>query len=121
MHECSAISHTVSSTSTPAQERTPESTFCASSRLHTPAGGEAGYAIGRRCIGKPASQRVLSVRIFAREVQKIDTGEDDEKATKQRNGVDGRRGVEALEKETRRYEGASGESDVIQGVYTRES
>lgn len=51
--------------------------------------------------------------VFARQIEEIDTSEDCEKTTKERDCVDGIAGVEALEEDEGCDEGAGGESDVV--------
>jgi hypothetical protein len=62
---------------------------------------------------------IATFRIFARKIEKVDTGEDGKEATKEGNGVDGVARVEALEEDEGGDESAGGESDIVQGVDTR--
>ena len=61
---------------------------------------------------------VVAFRIFAREVEEVNTGEDCEEAAQKRNGVDCVAGIESLEEDKGGDESACGEGDVVQRVDT---
>jgi hypothetical protein len=64
------------------------------------------------------SERSVAVGIVAREIEEVDTGEDDEESAEQRDCVYSRCGVEALEKQERRDEGTSREAYIVEGIHT---
>ena len=64
------------------------------------------------------SRVVPAIWIIAGEIEQIDTGKDDEETAQQRDGVNSRRRVEALEKEERSNEGTRGERYVVKGIDT---
>lgn len=55
---------------------------------------------------------------LTRDVEKVDTHEDDQEATNKGNGVDPSGGVEPLEKDSRGDDGACGESDIVYWIHT---
>lgn len=57
-----------------------------------------------------------AVRVFSREVEQVDAGEDGEEAAEKGDGVDGVGGVEAAEEDEGCAEGAGGEGYVVEGV-----
>lgn len=85
--------------------------------MHTSARRKSRYAIGRWCVRESASQRVPSVRVIAGEIQEVHAGEDDEEAAKQRDGVNGGRGVKTLEKKERGNKRAGSECDIIERIH----
>ena len=90
--------------------------FLAAPGLHAAARGEAGHGVRGDAVGRCVARVVDAVGVFAREVEEVDAGEDDEEAAEQGDGVDGGGGVEALEEEAGGDEGAGGEGDVVEGV-----
>ena len=60
-----------------------------------------------------AVEQSMPVRIATREVQKVDTCENDEESTKKGEGVDSIRGVEAAEENERRTKSGGCECDVV--------
>jgi hypothetical protein len=60
----------------------------------------------------------VALGVFAREVEEVDAGEDDEEAAEKGDCVYGVAGVEALEENKRCDEGAGGKGDVVQRIYT---
>ena len=64
-----------------------------------------------------AAEGLVAIGVLTREVEEVYAGEDDEEAAEQRDGVDSRRSVEALEKQAGCDEGASGESHVVERVH----
>ena len=55
---------------------------------------------------------------MSRKVQKVDTGEDNQESTEQRNCVDGIGSIEPLEEDERGAERGSSKRHVVQGVDT---
>ena len=88
--------------------------------LHAAAGAHAGDGVGGDAVVVVLGQRFGGERgalgIFAREVEQVDAGEDDEEAGEERDGVDGGGGVEAAEEDEAGDEGEGGEGNVIEGV-----
>jgi len=97
----------------------------AAAGLHGAAGQRTGHGIGGDAVEVEAAAIAIQLhviatfRIFARKIEKVDTGEDGKEATKEGNGVDGVARVEALEEDEGGDESAGGESDIVQGVDTR--
>lgn len=82
-----------------------------------PTGGRPGQI---RLTHQTRFKRGLVVRRFglSRDVQEVDTHEDDQKAAEQGDGVDASGRVEPLEQDGRGDDRASGESDVVDRVDT---
>ena len=60
----------------------------------------------------------MAVRVFLREVEEEDAGEDDEEAAEEGDGVDRGGCVEALEEDEGGAEDGGGEGYVVDGAYT---
>lgn len=90
---------------------------CAASSLHTAPSGETGDGVRWRAVGESRAESLSAVGVFARQVEEIYTGKYNKKTTKERNSVDRRRGVEALEQETRSNERASRKGYVVEGIH----
>ena len=87
--------------------------------MHAATGREAADSVAGDAVGHCVAECVCAIGVFARKVEEVDAGEDDEEAAKERDGVYGGGGVEALEQEARSDEGKGGECYVVEGVYTR--
>jgi len=99
--------------------------------LHAAAREWGGHAVCRDAVhvvfvcvrvgggGRGADHQVAAFGVFAREVEEVDAGEDDEEAAEQGDGVDCVGGVEALEEDEGGAEGAGCEGYVVEGVDTK--
>ena len=58
-----------------------------------------------------------AVGVFARQVEEVYTRKYNKETTKERNGVDRRRGVEALKQEARSNESASRKCYIVKGIH----
>lgn len=84
--------------------------------LHATPCGEAGDAVRGDAVAEVVAEAGSTVGVFAREVEQVDTREDNEKAAEEGDCVYGGGGVEALEKEAGGNEGAGCEGYIVEGV-----
>lgn len=77
--------------------RTTAMRFVAAAGLHGASGLVTRNCIGRHRFIIDLVKQLPSIGIVSREVQKVDTGEDDQESTEQRDSVYGICGVKALE------------------------
>ena len=97
--------------------------FTASSCLHTSSGHETGQAVGGDAISivglrVGAAHHSPAVWVLARQVEQVNTSEDGEETTKQRDGVDGVGSVESFEKNKRGDQGEGREGDIVERIDT---
>lgn len=109
-------------------EAAPVTFVAAASALHAQASlqtcqavcGDAvdfAVAASRFVVGAALSYAELfAVRVLARQIEKVDTGEDREEAAEERDGVACVDGVETLEEQERGDEGECREGHVVQGI-----
>lgn len=118
VHQARALAHAAAAGAAPhvAAAVGLEVELLAAAGLHAATRGEAGHGVRGDAVGVRVARVVDAVGVFAREVEEVDAGEDDEEAAEQGDGVDGGGGVEALEEEAGGDEGACGEGDVVEGV-----
>jgi hypothetical protein len=60
---------------------------------------------------------VVPIRIVSREVEKINTGKNDEESTEKGNCIDGIRGIESLEQNERGAKRSGRKCDIIERVH----
>jgi hypothetical protein len=119
-------------TGSPASERQVDTiratalSIGAAASLHRTTGEGTRHGIGGDAVQIKAAaisvqlHVIVAFGVLTREVEEVDAGEDYEETTQERDCVDGIAGVEALEEDKGRDEGAGGEGDVVQRVDTRE-
>lgn len=90
---------------------------CAASGLHAASSGETRDGVRWRAISESRAECLGAVGVFAGQVEEVYTRKYNKETTKERDCVDCRRGVEALEQETRCNESASRKSYVVEGVH----
>lgn len=91
----------------------------AAASLHTATGLEAGNHVGRGgVVARARAGELLAVGVASREVEKVDTGENDEEAAEQRNGVDGIGSVESTEQDEGGAECGGRKGDIVKRVDT---
>lgn len=90
----------------------------ASTRLHR----ATGLIAGNRIRGDPFVVHLVehpsSIGVVAGEVQQVDSGEDDQKSTEQRDRVDSIGGVESFEEDERGAKCCGGKRNIVQWVDT---
>lgn len=125
VHQCVAISLTASpaeGVAAKGQVQAARSSvgFAASACLHGATGKGRSESIGWNTIHVVAlittAHHATAVGVFAREVEKVYTGESDEESAQKGNGVDRVGRVETLEKDERCDERKRRESDIVEGV-----
>lgn len=123
-----AFSVPASTTSVKVEIQASGSPVCvaASSGLHGSSGQGSGHGIGGYAVNVVHAVVIelhvgVALWILARNVQKVDSGEDGEEAAKERDGVHSVAGIEAPEEDKGRDKGESGKSHVVERVDTASS
>lgn len=90
----------------------------AAARLHRSTGLVAGNSIRGDSFVVDLVEHPAAVGIVSRQVQQVDSGENDQESTQQRDCVDGIGGVESLEQNKRCAQRGGRERDIVQRVNT---
>lgn len=89
MHEAGALACAAVSADAAAGAVALEVEFLAAAQLHAAAGGEAADGVAGNAVGHCVAMGAGAVGVFAREVEEVYAGEDDEEAAEEGDGVDG--------------------------------
>lgn len=98
------------------KRRAPETRIGTASQLHASSCRETRDAVCWHTVAEVITQSAITIGVVARKIEEVDTGEDDEEAAKEGDGVYGGSGVETAEEEEGSDECARRERDIVKRV-----
>lgn len=89
----------------------------ASARLHGSSSLEAGDSVcWDSVLVQLGVDHVVSIGIVSRQIEQVDSGEDNQESAQQGNGVNGIGSVESLEENKRSAERGGRKGDIVEGI-----